>query len=612
MHIRSLKQHICQEIVPCRALSLELIGVIIIGRFMYFRFRPVFFVFVLTSFAISSASLRAQEDSDATSLETHLSGDFSQGVSPTYDAEIRTFYKARSFEPVWFSQNGEALKDVSEIEQAVHEHAYLNGLDAQEYNFQSINKQEAENEQKQHKREWMLTNAVMHYLQDIQAGRIEPSRYDEKIFRPAPKPELAKSAAELLEARDYLSYLATVEPQQDEYQALKDKLVDFRGVEQEGGWPEIDLKPGTVVEPGESHEVIPQVRARLENGFHMFDGDLPKGVWLDQGEEAMQALNEKLDKMKDDQDSQKEAKENAELVLDADLARKIAEFQYTHGQKIDGVIGPNTIKAMNVPAEQRIDQMTLAMERWRWLPDDLGDKHVRLNIAGFYVRAVENGKDEFVMPIIVGQVAHQTPVFSSRITNIKFNPDWTAPDSIAERYLIEKIQNDPSVIDKLGYQVQKKSNGEIIPWSKINIENLDKIDLDSYQFRQKPGEENALGLARFSIENDYAIFMHGTPKTHLFDEGNRTFSSGCIRVEDPLQMSKFLLEEEGISHSKIEDLYYVKPGEDADTDIVDIKRDIPVYLTYMTAWVDQQNGIHFTDDIYGRDQKLERSLAELN
>ncbi len=211
-------------------------------------------------------------------------------------------------------------------------------------------------------------------------------------------------------------------------------------------------------------------------------------------------------------------KQNPELIYDAQLAKRIAEFQYFHGKKSDGVIGSETIDILTRSIDQQIEKIKFSMERWRWLPDTLGDKHIRINIASFQARAVENNKDVFVMPIIVGKVAHQTPVFSSVIKNVKMHPDWTAPSSIANRYVIPKIKNNPSVVHKLGYQAINKNTGKVIPWSSISLESL---NTKTYIFRQKPGVNNALGLARFSIENDYAIFMHGTPSMRLFNEDDR-------------------------------------------------------------------------------------------
>jgi murein L,D-transpeptidase YcbB/YkuD len=262
--------------------------------------------------------------------------------------------------------------------------------------------------------------------------------------------------------------------------------------------------------------------------------------------------------------------------------------------------------------DDRIDQIKLAMERWRWFPQDMKDRHIFVNTAAFYTKAIENGQEVFVMPIIVGEVAHQTPVFGSVISNVRMHPDWTVPTSIAQRYLIEKIQKNPRVINQLGYQIQYIGDGvKNVSWDNVNINNLHNIDLSKYRFRQKPGHNNALGLVRFSIENHYSIYMHGTPSMTLFNEGERTFSSGCIRVQDPLTMAKFILKEKGMSDAEIENLYYLDEGEDAKTEIIPLEENLPVYLTYATAWIDRNGNINFSDDVYGRDKKLKQAFSQL-
>ncbi len=538
--------------------------------------------------------------------------------TPLYKDDLMSFYAARDYEPVWFDDKGRSNEDIQDLVKTIEALAYSNGLAFSDYDFTYAHDDKADQNltsEAVFEREWVLTNSVMHYINDVRTGRIKPHKYDSMIFNLPQHRALDERMGKLVKARNQKKYLESLAPQQPEYAQLKATLHDLREIAQKGGWAPIEISKNAVIRPGETHEVIPQIRKRLDTEFHNFDGVLPKDIWIDDTRLlATEELSDRIvhkDLVKDVNDIEV-GQENAALIYDPETVKRVAEFQYFHGLKADGVIGPKTIKALSQPVDDQIDKVILSMERWRWLPDDLGRKHVRANIAAFYVRAVENGKDQFVMPIIVGKVAHQTPVFSSVIKNVKIHPDWTSPSSIAGRYVIPKIQKNPKVIHKLGYQVQDKRTGQFIPWENVNIEYLHEIDLKQYQFRQKPGVRNALGLARFSIDNNYAIFMHGTPSQALFEDDERDHSSGCIRLENPLVMAHFLLNDQGMSKNELEDLYLLNEGEFPDTTYVDLSEDVPVHLMYMTAWVDQEGHVHFSEDVYGRDTKLKRALERLN
>lgn len=567
----------------------------------------LFILFLLPAQAMASVDF-------AENFKAYLSNETikTEFGEPLYKDDIIRFYEAREFQPVWFDQNNRKINDIGKMVAAINKQAYFNGLEPADYKFKNImetkNKGSAD---ALFEREWMLTNSVMHYINDIRTGRILPNEYDPMIFNLPQHRALDVRAKGLIDARNKDKYLESLVPQQADYKQLRQKLADYRTLSENGGWPKIDIEKKALIYVGEAHEAIPQIRERLDKAFHNFDGELPEDVWVDETQIATEELTDRIahqDLAKDKQD-EKMADVNPEFVYDAALAKKVAEFQYFHGLKADGVIGPYTIAALTTPVETQINKIVLAMERWRWLPDDLGQKHIRVNVAAFYARAVENGQDQFVMPIIVGEVAHQTPIFSSVIKNVKIHPDWTSPDSIAERYVIPKIQKNPQVVYKLGYQAISKQTGQVVPWEQLTPDILTPA---SFTFRQKPGKNNALGLARFSIENDYAIFMHGTPSVNLFKENERTFSSGCIRLKDPLMMAHFLLHDQGVSEAELEDLYYLDDGEFPDTTVIDLDVDVPVHLMYMTAWMDQAGYLHFADDIYGRDKKLNEAFVTLN
>lgn len=569
--------------------------------------KHIFILLTVFLFLISSVSAAADFTNDFADYLAKTTQDRSRHHT---DGDILSeFYQDRNYQPVWFDSNNRALMNIDRMETALQNSAYDNGLDPRKYSLEaalSALENGADQDNMNFKREAELTNTVLDYLHDLRHGIINPENYDSMIFRPTKESRIDIFLAEIMDTRQPEQILARAEPQQPDYQGLKKHLGDYREIRDQNRWNLIDTAADPIIYPGEYHDIIPELRKRL-SGYN-YDGVLPPGTWLDQGRIANpEAVHERAAARR----SRSSDLQNGNRLYDDDLLKQVVEYQYFHGQKTDGIIGPQTLAALNIPVEDRIDQIKLALERWRWFPEEMGERHILVNIAGFYTTAIENGQEVFTMPIIVGEVAHQTPVFSSVIHNIRMHPDWTVPASIARRYLIKKIQNNPQLIDRLGYQLQHTSNGRRVPWHDINISNLHNIDLSKYRFRQKPGVNNALGLVRFSIKNNYSIFMHGTPAMSLFDEDSRTFSSGCIRVEEPLVMAKFLLAKNDLTEKEIEELYHLEPHEQTQTKVIELAQEVPVYLTYTTAWVDRQGHLHFADDVYGRDEKLMRAFSRL-
>ncbi|MCH2547504.1 MAG: L,D-transpeptidase family protein, partial [Alphaproteobacteria bacterium] len=394
-------------------------------------------------------------------------------------------------------------------------------------------------------------------------------------------------------------------PQIPEYARLSEALKDYIEIAENGGWTAIET--GGVIEPGQVDKRIPQIRERLQL-LGRVDG---QNTMFDRLRDRFASMTDKASEkaVKQVSKADKEAaKENPEWVYNEDLEPVIREFQERRGSKIDGIIGPKTIAELNKPVEERVAQIKMAMEQWRWLPKDLGNKYVFVNTAGYYAKGVENGEVKVNTPIIVGQVAHPTPSFSSYIPNVKFYPDWTVPTSIAQRYLLDKVRNNPSVVSTLGYELYE--DGTRVPLNATTIGRLSEASFPPYRFRQKPGSENALGLVRFSVENDYAIYLHDTPKDSLFEETNRNFSSGCVRVGQPVQMAQFLLVGNSkLSAGEVASMLDVAGRSDLKTNIVPLENKVPVHIMYMTAWVDDNNNIRFENDAYSRDAKLKAAMG---
>lgn len=560
--------------------------------------------FVLLLFLMSLTLVNPARESRATI------GQQSDDRTTQFKQDLDKLYKMSDNKLFWHDSDNLNSSKIDRTNEAVKESAYKNGLIPEDYiltNIVDFSKSNRDND-------LALTATIMGFLQDLQLGRVSLDDYDKMFFLLSEQKNLVELTYEVLTKNDPEAIFKKSEPSHKNYQELKDKLADYRAFLESDLFSPLPDEQLEIIYPGEHSDLVPHVRKRLSSDVLEYDSKLAPRTWIDKAQMLQDSdvkLGNKTMIIEHDESHSKQARDitnkdktkSQEKLYDAQLAERVAEFQFLNGIKVDGVIGPVTIRTMNIKPEDRIEQIKLAMERWRWVPNRLGEKYIVLNIAGFYVRGVENDETAFFMPAIVGQRAHQTPVFSSVIKNVKMHPDWTAPSSIARRYLISKIQDDPKAIDRLGYQIQNKQTGDIVPWTNVNIQYLDQIDLSRYQFRQKPGPLNALGLARFSIENDYSIFMHGTPSTSLFNKEERMFSSGCIRLKDPLKMAKFLLKNQK-SDAEIEALYHIEKGEDVQTKYLPLKKEIPVYLMYQTAWINKGGGLHFAKDIYKRDKEL--------
>ena len=248
------------------------------------------------------------------------------------------------------------------------------------------------------------------------------------------------------------------------------------------------------------------------------------------------------------------------------------------------------------------------MRRWRWLPDDLGDAYVFVNLAGFELRAVRHGVTVESMPVIVGRPYRETPVFSDRISYMELNPYWTVPYKIATQDILPKLRSDPAYLSNNDFEVLHAGSGGApvdptrIDWKRYGPRNF------PFQLRQRPGPLNALGQIKFMFPNKYAVYLHDTPARDLFFKDVRMFSSGCIRVARPMALAQFLLEGDPVwnpdrLHREI---------ETGKTTVIRLRRTVPVHLSYITAWVAPDGTVQFRNDVYGRDARLAAALYGKN
>ncbi len=416
----------------------------------------------------------------------------------------------------------------------------------------------------------LLTDAFLLYAAHLRAGRVDPESVHTAWAAFLPEVDLGRVLSEALTTGRIKESLAALTPSDAGYRRLKEALVDYRKIA--AGAPRPRLSAGPALRPGKIDSRVPILETLLK-----FTGDLDART------------------------------ENNPLRYDASLEQALRRFQVRHGLEADGILGRRTLSQLNRTPAERIRQIELNLERWRWLPHDLGARYILVNIADFRLDVMEAGHSALDMRVVVGTDYRKTPVFSETIKYLVLNPYWNVPFRIAVKDKLPLIQKDPSYLVKNGYRVftgwedsAKEVPPESIDWAEINRSNF------VFRLRQDPGPRNALGRIKFMFPNRFSVYLHDTPQQALFDKTIRTFSSGCIRVEKPLELAAYVLQKNpDWTRERIEAM--VATGEHRT---IVLKNPIPVHLLYWTAWVTPDGTIHFRDDIYGRDFLLDRALRE--
>ena len=405
--------------------------------------------------------------------------------------------------------------------------------------------------------------ALLAFAHDVAIGRVSPVAVDPNWKSRRVLPDLADSLDQFAN-RPLEQWIADLQPRHPEYAALQRALQQLRDQAQKGGWPKVPVR---LLRPGSSDPAVAILRERLAAS-----GEL-KSV----------------------------AVANA-AIYDKDVEAAVKAFQEHHGMKGTGTTDQATIAAMNVPLGDRIRQVEVNLERWRWMPNDFGARHFLVNIPAFLLMAREDGKTVSAMRVIVGKPGHETPVFSGDIETVVFSPYWNVPDSIAEGETAPAAASDPNYLVRNQIEILRhsKSGTKVVDESDVNW--FDPDDLKQLSFRQRPGAKNALGHVKFLFPNAFNVYLHDTPTDSLFARTQRAFSHGCVRVEQPEALAAYVLRDRSEWTTE-----HIKSAMDAGVEkYVKLDEMIPVHIVYFTTWVDESGGLYFLPDVYGYDVRQAR------
>lgn len=502
----------------------------------------------------------------------------------------KKFYKERDFRLGWF-RNHELVPQAKTMLGVINK-AADEGLDPKDYKVKDFDKLFADLEAAQSdstKRNALekeidvaLSGTYFNWASDFYRGIVSPQEVKNIDWRvKRNKIKLHKALMTILQERESTYPYYEFEPLHPEYNALKKALADYRALQRNGGWPTIPAS--TKLKPGSSSPAVATLRQRLLGG---------KSAPAPAAETPVRPVS--------DNGTAPEAAAPA-AVYEGELVEAVKAFQVQNGLKPDGTVGGETLRLLNVPLADRIDQIMLNMERWRWIPKRFEPNYLLVNIPDYKLHVIEDNKEVFNMRVIVGKTMNATPVFSDKMEYVVLSPYWNVPISIIQNELAPKLANDPGYLEHLDMEVVKGSGAKAVPVDPASIDWTDVNEKTfKYTVRRRPGPKNDLGDVKFIFPNSDDIYLHDTPHDELFNQTKRGFSHGCVRVEEPIKLAEYLLRK--------------KPGWDRETILstiqvreekyVTLDEKLPVYLVYFTSWVDEAGNVHFRDDIYGHDKAL--------
>ena len=485
------------------------------------------------------------------------------------------FYGARHFDPLWLTTAADGTASFSPAALKiidVFKNASVEGFKTEDYLTPALDIAAAGNDPaKLAALESAFSAATVHYAHDAYMGRVDPQDVSADIDPESKQLDAADILAQLSQSAAPDQVLAALDPTDPEFGELKVALSNID--KDDAGPAPIIVPPGKTLVPGMKDPRLATLRQRLN-------------VAAPAAPEVSADANGTADAATPPVDT-----------YDDTLVAAVKAFQKSAGLSADGFVGPGTLAALNYqPPKVSRNDIIANMERWRWLPHDLGQFHVMVNIPEFRVAVVENNAVDYSTRVVVGKPSTPTPLFSNSIKNIVVNPYWNVPSSIVAKEIAPAMLRNPGYL--AGQNMQIVSGNSVIDPSAIDWAGVSQANW-RYSIRQLPGGGNALGQIKFLFPNDHDVYLHDTPSKSLFANAVRAYSHGCVRVQNPMDFANALLKfEPGLTEDQLKAMF-------GNTEHwVNLKTHVPVHIAYFTVRADADGTLHSFADVYGHNKKL--------
>ena len=490
---------------------------------------------------------------------------FKQSIaeSAAKDSDLAAFYREAGYEPVWTGK-GSKPRDRRKALFAALENASYHGLSVSRYNIEQLKAQlkAAKTTRDLGKVEVALSKTFLKYARDIQTGMLTPRRIDQNIVRQVPYRDRKATLANFVKSSPR-GYIKSLTPKTPEYTRLMKEKMRLEKLLGKGGYG--DVVKASKLEPGATGPAVVQLRNRLiKMGF---------------------------------------MKRSSTQTFDSSVQKAVQQFQLAHGLNPDGVAGKGTLAEINQPVEARLQSVLVALERERWTNMPRGKRHILVNLTDFSAVIMDNGKETFRTRTVIGarKSDRVSPEFSDTMEHMVINPTWNVPRSIATKEYLPMLQKNPNAVSHLRLIDQ---SGRVVSRADTDFTQYTKANFP-FDIKQPPSRSNALGLVKFMFPNRYNIYLHDTPAKNLFSRETRAYSHGCIRLHKPFEFAYTLLSKQtndpkGVFHG------HLKTGRETQ---VNLEQHVPVHIIYRTAFSKAKGPMQFRRDIYGRDAKIWKAMA---
>jgi murein L,D-transpeptidase YcbB/YkuD len=495
-----------------------------------------------------------------------------RGARVVLDDLVAKFYESRQFQPAW-QERARLDALVGAIDELVND-----GLAPADYHVDALRSYRLDarigtlTPADLANLELVATDAFMLAAWHLYLGKVDPHELSSQWNFPERPVEVERGLerlSERLAAGQVRETFEAARPQHVWYQRGRDRLRDYRAIAAAGGWPQ--MAAGATLRPGMTDPRVATLRRRL-----LVTRDLAAPT-------AVAAIPNALGPPVD------------EAFFDPALEAAVKFFQERHGLTADAVVGPGTVRALNVPVAARIDQIRVNLERARWTLHEIKGEFVLVDVAGFYVSYFRDDVPVWTSRVVVGRDERETPIFRSLITYVVFNPTWTIPPGILVKDKLPELKRNPGALRRMHIRVLDASGREVDPYS-IDWHRYGPGRLPPYQFRQDAGPDNALGLVKIMFPNPHLVYLHDSPAKSLYEQDQRTFSSGCIRVQKPFELAELVLNDAQWTQQSMQRLVDAK-----QTRTVTLAKPVPVLILYWTAQPRPDGQVIFRNDVYGRD-----------